>query len=147
MRRVVAPLTAGLLVLAGCGGKQDAAATDTGADVTCEVADETRIGIATGNATGVYFALGNAYAEQIGATGGKVKATASETGASVQNIQQLVAGEALDQDWQEVRDSRNRLQRPAGPAHGRTNLLAREGPGVAVGQLLDDLVVGRLGDG
>src|ERR687894_2666877 len=54
----------------------------------------TRVGIATGNATGVYFALGNAYAEQIGtATGGKVKATAAETGASVQNIQQLVAGE------------------------------------------------------
>ena len=54
---------------------------------------DTRVGIATGNATGVYFALGNAYAEQISAaTGGKVKATAAETGASVQNIQQLVAG-------------------------------------------------------
>ena len=68
-------------------------ATDAGGDVTCEVANDTRIGIATGNATGVYFALGNAYAEQISAaTGGKVKATAAETGASVQNIQQLVAG-------------------------------------------------------
>ena len=78
--------------LAGCGGRQDNATTDAGGDVTCEVADDTRIGIATGNATGVYFALGNAYAEQLGATGGKVKATASETGASVQNIQQLVAG-------------------------------------------------------
>ena len=83
----------GALALAGCGGKQDAASTDTGGAVTCDVANDTRIGIATGNATGVYFALGNAYAEQIGATGGKVKATASETGASVQNIQQLVAGE------------------------------------------------------
>jgi uncharacterized protein len=79
-------------VLTGCGGRQDAATTDAGGDVTCEVATDTRIGIATGNATGVYFALGNAYAEQLGATGGKVKATASETGASVQNIQQLVAG-------------------------------------------------------
>ena len=78
--------------LTGCGGRQDAASTDTGGDVTCEVANDTRIGIATGNATGVYFALGNAYAEQLGATGGKVKATAAETGASVQNIQQLVAG-------------------------------------------------------
>ena len=49
--------------------------------------------IATGNATGVYFSLGNAYAEQISAaTDGKVKATAAETGASVQNIQQLVGG-------------------------------------------------------
>ena len=82
-------LTAGL---AACGGRQDAASTDAGGDVTCEVANDTRIGIATGNATGVYFALGNAYAEQLGATGGKVKATAAETGASVQNIQQLVAG-------------------------------------------------------
>jgi TRAP transporter TAXI family solute receptor len=78
--------------LTACGGRQDAASTDAGGDVTCEVAKETRIGIATGNATGVYFALGNAYAEQLGATGGKVKATAAETGASVQNIQQLVAG-------------------------------------------------------
>ncbi|MEV6488243.1 TAXI family TRAP transporter solute-binding subunit [Actinoplanes sp. NPDC051633] len=78
--------------LVACGGRQDAATTDAGGEVTCEVANETRIGIATGNTTGVYFALGNAYAEQLGATGGKVKATASETGASVQNIQQLVAG-------------------------------------------------------
>src|SRR3954470_1412220 len=78
---------------AACGGRQDAASTDAGGEVTCDVQNDTRVGIATGNATGVYFALGNAYAEQIGATGGKLKATASETGASVQNIQQLVAGE------------------------------------------------------
>lgn len=83
----------GLAGLSGCGGRQNAASTDAGGDVTCEVANETRIGIATGNSTGVYFALGNAYAEQVSsATGGKVKATAAETGASVQNIQQLVAG-------------------------------------------------------
>jgi TRAP transporter TAXI family solute receptor len=75
-----------------CGGRRDAASTDAGGGVTCQVANETRVGIATGNATGVYFALGNAYAEQVNATGGKVKATAAETGASVQNIQQLVAG-------------------------------------------------------
>ncbi|WP_067828251.1 TAXI family TRAP transporter solute-binding subunit [Nocardia inohanensis] len=84
-------VSAGLLT--GCGGRRDAPAADKGGAVTCEVSQETRIGIATGNATGVYFALGNAYAEQISdATGGKVKATASETGASVQNIQQLVSG-------------------------------------------------------
>lgn len=96
MRKAFALAAVGVLaatVVAGCGGKQDSAATDAGGAVTCEVANDTRIGIATGNATGVYFALGNAYAEQIGAVGGKVKATASETGASVQNIQQLVAGE------------------------------------------------------
>jgi uncharacterized protein len=94
-RTLIAVVTLGLTagVTTACGGRQDAASTDAGGDVTCEVADDTRIGIATGNATGVYFALGNAYAEQLGATaGGKVKATASETGASVQNIQQLVAG-------------------------------------------------------
>jgi hypothetical protein len=94
--RAIAALVAvgvGLTGLVGCGGRQDAASTDAGGDVSCEVGSETRIGIATGNSTGVYFALGNAYAEQITtASGGKVKATAAETGASVQNIQQLVAG-------------------------------------------------------
>jgi TRAP transporter TAXI family solute receptor len=96
VRKALALAAAGTLTaaaLTGCGGKQDAASVDAGGEVTCEVANDTRVGIATGNATGVYFALGNAYAEQLGATGGKVKATASETGASVQNIQQLVAGE------------------------------------------------------
>ncbi|WP_422770563.1 TAXI family TRAP transporter solute-binding subunit [Plantactinospora sp. WMMC1484] len=94
--RILAAVTAaglGLSGAAGCGGRQDTASTDAGGEVTCEVGAETRIGIATGNATGVYFALGNAYAEQVSnAPGSKVKATAAETGASVQNIQQLVAG-------------------------------------------------------
>lgn len=78
--------------LTGCGGRQDSAATDSGGDVTCQVGQATRVGIATGNATGVYFALGNAYAEQLSTAGGNVTATAAETGASVQNIQQLVDG-------------------------------------------------------
>ncbi|MGD9618510.1 MAG: TAXI family TRAP transporter solute-binding subunit [Mycolicibacterium sp.] len=77
----------------GCGGRQDAPTADSGGELTCEVGTDTRVSIATGNATGVYFSLGNAYAQQISeATVGKVKATAAETGASVQNIQQLVAG-------------------------------------------------------
>src|SRR5688572_19781227 len=81
------------VALTGCGGRQENTPTDPAAQITCNVENETRISIATGNATGVYFALGNAYAEQISsATSGKVKATAAETGASVQNIQQLVAG-------------------------------------------------------
>lgn len=76
-----------------CGGRQDAPTADSGGEVTCEVSGDTRVSIATGNATGVYFSLGNAYAEQVStATEGKVKATAAETGASVQNIQQLVGG-------------------------------------------------------
>ena len=94
MRRMASAAIGLALVVAaaGCGGRQDAASTDAGGAVTCEVRNDTRVGIATGNATGVYFALGNAYAAQIGAAGGKVKATAAETGASVQNIQQLVQG-------------------------------------------------------
>jgi TRAP transporter TAXI family solute receptor len=94
MRRT-AIAAAGLVLaggLAACGGRQDAASTDSGGAITCEVAEDTRVGIATGNATGVYFALGNAYAEQIGTAGGRLRATAAETGASVQNIQQVVAG-------------------------------------------------------
>jgi len=93
MKQTVALIGALALALTGCGGRQDTGPGDAGAQVTCNVESETRISIATGNNTGVYFALGNAYAEQISsATGGKVKATAAETGASVQNIQQLVAG-------------------------------------------------------
>ncbi|MEV4631597.1 TAXI family TRAP transporter solute-binding subunit [Micromonospora sp. NPDC049523] len=89
----IAAVGLALTGLAGCGGRQDGATTDAGGEVSCEVGADIRIGIATGNSTGVYFALGNAYAEQITtATDGNVKATAAETGASVQNIQQLVAG-------------------------------------------------------
>ncbi len=91
--RLLAVLALMGTAVAGCGGRKDAPQADSGAAVTCEVGSDTRVGIATGNATGVYFALGNAYAEQIStATGGRVKATAAETGASVQNIQQVVAG-------------------------------------------------------
>jgi hypothetical protein len=94
--RILAAVVAagtGLVSAVACGGRQDVASTDTGGEITCQVTTETRIGIATGNATGVYFALGNAYAEQISnAPGSRIRATAAETGASVQNIQQLVAG-------------------------------------------------------
>lgn len=96
LRSVAAPMLAGSVLIAalvGCGGRQDAPSADSGGEITCEVTNDTRVSIATGNATGVYFSLGNAYAEQISAaTAGKVKATAAETGASVQNIQQLVGG-------------------------------------------------------
>lgn len=96
MRRRTAVLTALVLTavsMSGCGGRQDAPKADAGAPVTCQVGSDTRVSIATGNSTGVYFSLGNAYAEQISAaTDGKVKATAAETGASVQNIKQLVGG-------------------------------------------------------
>ncbi|MEU4333762.1 TAXI family TRAP transporter solute-binding subunit [Micromonospora lupini] len=102
MRRIDVRLAAGLSALAlvtvgaaGCGGRQDGAATDDAtSEVTCEVTQETRVGIATGNATGVYYAVGNALAGQLsGATGGKLTGTAAETGASVQNVEQLVGGQ------------------------------------------------------
>ncbi|WP_433114753.1 TAXI family TRAP transporter solute-binding subunit [Micromonospora sp. CA-246542] len=102
MRRTDVRLAAGVgalaLVLAGvtgCGGQQgDAAKDNTASAVTCEVTRETRVGIATGNSTGVYYSVGNALAGQFsGATGGKLTGTAAETGASVQNVEQLVGGQ------------------------------------------------------
>lgn len=83
-----------LLVLAGCGGQRGGGDETAAAEPTsCQVTADERLSIATGNTTGVYYALGGAYAEAISQqTGGTLKATAAETSASVQNIQQLVAG-------------------------------------------------------
>jgi uncharacterized protein len=83
---------AGALALAGCGGNTSSGGdTDAGGDIACTIGQDKRIGIATGNATGVYFTLGNAFAEKLpDSTGGKLRATAAETGASVENIEQLV---------------------------------------------------------
>jgi TRAP transporter TAXI family solute receptor len=77
------------LVATGCGGKREAAPSGASGG-SCE-ASEGRITIATGNAGGVYFVVGGGLAQVISANT-KLKATAAETGASVQNIQQLVAG-------------------------------------------------------
>ena len=74
------PVLAGvmLLVLAGCGGQRGG--------VGGEAAKEPKT-------CTVYYSLGGALAEAIGkSSGGKLKATAAETSASLQNIQQLVAG-------------------------------------------------------
>src|SRR5215212_8124543 len=83
-----------LLLLAGCGGQRGGDNAGSAAEPTsCDVTADARLSIATGNTTGVYYTLGGAYAEAISAqTGGKLKATAAETSASLQNIQQLVAG-------------------------------------------------------
>lgn len=92
--RLGVALGAMVLVLAGCGGQRS---DDNGAaaaePTSCEVTTDARLSIATGNTTGVYYTLGGAYAEAISQqTDGKLKATAAETSASLQNIQQLVAG-------------------------------------------------------
>ncbi|MGV0815271.1 TAXI family TRAP transporter solute-binding subunit [Mycolicibacterium boenickei] len=93
-KAVLVTLGAMALVLAGCGGQRggdDGAAASE--PTSCEVTSDARLSIATGNTTGVYYTLGGAYAEAISRqTGGKLKATAAETSASLQNIQQLVAG-------------------------------------------------------
>jgi uncharacterized protein len=79
-----------LLVAAACGGKQTNDAADQSAG-SCEAA-EGRITIATGNTGGVYYTLGGGLAQLI-SDNTPLKASAAETGASVQNIQQLVAGD------------------------------------------------------
>jgi len=83
---------AAVLVLAACGGRQQPAAAPGTADASSCEAGTGQLTIATGNATGVYYALGGGLASLISANT-TLKATAAETGASVQNIQQLVAGE------------------------------------------------------
>lgn len=95
--RVGSRIAVGILLLvlvAGCGGQR--APQNSGSDTNaplCTVTKDARLSIATGNTTGVYYTLGGAYAEAIStATEGKLKATAAETSASLQNIQQLVSG-------------------------------------------------------
>jgi len=80
----VVALTA-VLSLVACGGQRE---PDEGGAGT----DGGRLTIATGNTTGVYYQLGGALASVISEKVEGYKATASETGASVQNVQGLVAG-------------------------------------------------------
>jgi TRAP transporter TAXI family solute receptor len=88
----VAAACAAALVLAACGGRQAPAAAPGAPDASSCEPSTGQITIATGNSTGVYYALGGGLASLI-SSGTTLKATAAETGASVQNIQQLVAGE------------------------------------------------------
>lgn len=83
---------AAALALTGCGGQQDRASAGSGADESSCDAGEGRVNIATGNSTGVYYVVGGGLAELINKET-EVQATSAETGASVQNIQQLVAGD------------------------------------------------------
>lgn len=83
------------LIATGCGGKRNEAPAaqggQTGQQIACETSDG-RITIATGNTGGVYYTLGGGLAQLI-SSNTKLKATAAETTASVQNIQQLVKGD------------------------------------------------------
>jgi TRAP transporter TAXI family solute receptor len=83
------------LALSACGGKQtqepSAGGTAGGTGGACEIS-AGQVTIATGNSTGVYYVLGGGIASML-STKSPLKATAAETGASVQNIQQLVGGQ------------------------------------------------------
>ncbi|GAB48689.1 TAXI family TRAP transporter solute-binding subunit [Mobilicoccus pelagius] len=87
----VVGLTIAALGAAGLGG-QTARVPGSDADPASCAAGSGRITIATGNSTGVYYVMGGALARLVnGHT--DVRAGAAETGASVQNIRQLVAGD------------------------------------------------------
>jgi hypothetical protein len=88
----VVAVACAVALVAACGGRQQPAAAPGTADASSCQAGTGQLTIATGNATGVYYALGGGLASLISANS-TLKATAAETGASVQNIQQLVAGE------------------------------------------------------
>ncbi|TDD66273.1 TAXI family TRAP transporter solute-binding subunit [Jiangella aurantiaca] len=91
-RLMVGVLATGLAVSA-CGGRQTTEPSDEGGgDAGACEAGSGRMTIATGNSTGVYYVLGGGLAQLIGDET-DITATAAETGASVQNIQQLVAGD------------------------------------------------------
>lgn len=80
------------LALAGCGGQQESQQAGTGVDESSCEAGEGRLNIATGNTTGVYYVVGGGLAQVINDET-ELQASAAETGASVQNIQQVVAGD------------------------------------------------------
>jgi TRAP transporter TAXI family solute receptor len=83
IRRISVPrpvLLVLVLAVSACGGKQDEGGGTS-----------RRLSIATGNTTGVYYQLGGAYARVISRNTDH-KTTASETGASVQNIRLITAG-------------------------------------------------------
>jgi TRAP transporter TAXI family solute receptor len=90
MKRAIAAAAVLALAVTGCGGKQQADPPAQSGGQSCE-AGEGRITIATGNSGGVYYVLGGGLAQVI-SKNTRLRATAAETGASVQNIQQLVAG-------------------------------------------------------
>ncbi|MFJ1702757.1 TAXI family TRAP transporter solute-binding subunit [Kitasatospora sp. NPDC088346] len=76
-----------VLTVAACGGRQSGAAARGG-----DSAGGGRLTVATGNTTGVYYQLGGSLAQLISDDIKGYRATATATGASVQNVQGLVSG-------------------------------------------------------
>lgn len=79
------------LALSACGGQQDRSGSSGAEAESCETG-QGRLNIATGNSTGVYYVVGGGLAKIINDET-DLQASSSETGASVQNIQQVVAGD------------------------------------------------------
>lgn len=80
---MMAALVTAMTVLTGCGGEREGSGSQGG-----------RLSIATGNTTGVYYQLGGGYARLIGQQIPGWTATAEATGASVENIRRVVAGDS-----------------------------------------------------
>jgi len=78
------------LALSACGGQQERNAAGSGAEEDSCDAGQGRLNIATGNSTGVYYVVGGGLSQIINKET-DLQSTAAETGASVQNIEQLVA--------------------------------------------------------
>lgn len=93
----LAGLAIAALTLTACGGQQprgnteDSGTASSSAAGSCE-APEQQLSVATGNSTGVYYVLGGAMTNLLSAET-PMRATAAETGASVQNVEQLVNGD------------------------------------------------------
>lgn len=88
----LAAAAAAAILLAGCGGRVAQSAPESPESAgECE-AGAGQLTIATGNSTGVYYVLGGGIASLLSAET-ELRVTAAETGASVQNIEQLVAGD------------------------------------------------------
>lgn len=92
VRLFAAVACAAVLLVSACGGRQQPAAAPAPTDAASCQAGDGQLTIATGNSTGVYYVLGGGLASLISANT-PLRTTAAETGASVQNIQQLVAGQ------------------------------------------------------
>lgn len=82
---------AAALALTACGGQQDRSGSDGADESSCD-AGQGRLNIATGNSTGVYYVVGGGLAKIVNDET-DLQATSAETGASVQNIQQVVSGD------------------------------------------------------
>ena len=83
---------AAALALSACGGQQDRSGSESGADESSCDAGQGRLNIATGNSTGVYYVVGGGLAKLVNDKT-DLQATSAETGASVQNIQQVISGD------------------------------------------------------